>query len=78
MKKAVIIITLFIILLFGCKKISDIVYKIDQDACISCGECVNKCPHNAIIYDGAKPVIIQSKCKSCGKCVTACPENAIH
>jgi ferredoxin len=67
------------------KKISSITsttpsafYTIDQDNCISCGKCVDVCPHNAIEFMGDKPLIIQSKCKMCGQCVIVCPQDAIQ
>ena len=78
MKKTILVIILLVIIVIGCKKIADITFEIDRDACTACGECVNACPHNAIEYDGDKPVIIQSKCTGCGECVSVCPENAIH
>ncbi len=53
-------------------------YQVDQDACISCGRCVDACPHNAIQYDGETPVIIQTRCKQCGECVSVCPKDAIQ
>lgn len=62
----------------SCNKLTGSTYEIDADACLACGECYDACPHNAIEYDGEKPVIIQSKCKSCGKCADVCPEDAIH
>ena len=76
-KKLSYILLLVIFIIISCKSISEISYKIDKDACISCGECVNVCPHNAIVYDGDKPVIIQSKCVACGECVTVCPKSAV-
>lgn len=81
MKKYKLIILVLIILLLiiaACKKATAYSYVIDQNSCIACGKCFEACPHNAIIYQGDKPVIIQSKCVQCGKCVSVCPENAIH
>ncbi len=53
-------------------------YQIDEDACIACGRCVDVCPYNAILYDGEKPMIIQTRCKQCGECVSICPKDAIQ
>ncbi len=77
MKKTFWALLLIILIIVSCKSISDIAFKIDEDNCISCGECVNVCRHNAIVYDGDKPVIIQSKCVGCGECVSVCPKSAI-
>jgi MinD superfamily P-loop ATPase len=53
-------------------------YSIEQDNCIACGKCIDVCPHNAIVFQGDKPYIIQSKCKMCGQCVLICPQDAIQ
>ncbi len=74
---------LLVLLMLGlffisCKKLTGASYEIDETSCVACGQCYDVCPHNAIDYDGDKPVIISSKCVSCGKCADVCPENAIH
>lgn len=80
--KRLIPLLLVLLMLAGfvisCNKLTGTTCEIDTDACRACGECYDVCPHNAIEYDGEKPVIIQSKCKSCGKCADICPEDAIH
>ena len=53
-------------------------FEIDDDSCISCGKCYDVCPHNAIEFNGEKPIIIQTKCVQCGECVAVCPTDAIH
>jgi MinD superfamily P-loop ATPase len=77
MKKTFGALLLIALIIVSCKSISGIAFKIDEDNCISCGECMNVCHHNAIVYDGDKPVIIQSKCVGCGDCVSVCPKSAI-
>ncbi|MHA1607970.1 MAG: 4Fe-4S binding protein [Candidatus Freyarchaeota archaeon] len=49
---------------------------IDQDACIGCGTCVERCPVNAITLEEAASVN-EEKCLGCGLCATTCPVNAI-
>ncbi len=49
---------------------------INEDACISCGACVMKCPVEAIIMDD-KAKIIPEKCVGCASCTTICPVEAI-
>ena len=45
---------------------------IDQDKCISCGECVEECAQEAITLD---PVSIdEQKCVGCGKCIGVCSQ----
>jgi Na+-translocating ferredoxin:NAD+ oxidoreductase RNF subunit RnfB len=51
---------------------------IDQDACIGCGTCVERCPTDAIKLDeNGKAERDESSCFGCGVCVRFCPEEAI-
>jgi ferredoxin len=80
MKKiSIILLIILTITIFACKKPTDKEYNIDKSSCISCGECIEVCPADAIEYNSdGKAVIDQSKCKSCGDCVNVCPEGAIY
>ena len=49
---------------------------IDEEICISCGTCVERCPVGAIEMDDIA-VVSREKCLGCGLCATACPEEAI-
>ena len=51
-------------------------YKIDLDACIACGTCVDECPTSAISEKDGKYVINEDECISCGACAGACPVEA--
>ena len=51
-------------------------YKIDLDACIGCGTCVDECPVSAIAEKDGKYVINEDECISCGACAGACPVEA--
>jgi 2-oxoglutarate ferredoxin oxidoreductase subunit delta len=56
-----------------------------EEACKSCGLCVQVCPTNIIFLadylngKGYRPasVINQEKCISCAKCAQICPDSAI-
>ena len=51
---------------------------IDQDACIGCGTCVERCPTDAIqLNDNEKAERDENSCFGCGVCVRFCPEEAI-
>jgi NAD-dependent dihydropyrimidine dehydrogenase PreA subunit len=50
-----------------------------QEKCISCGWCVNVCPHQIILFDKNEKAIIleEKKCIECGACALQCPTQAI-
>jgi ferredoxin len=51
---------------------------IDQDSCIGCGTCVERCPTDAIkLNDNEKAERDENSCFGCGVCVRFCPEEAI-
>ena len=51
-------------------------YQIVDRKCLGCGECLPRCPFQAIaIQDGIASV--NAGCRACGACVEACPEKAI-
>ena len=51
-------------------------YKIDVDACISCGACAAYCPVYAISEGDAAYVIDADTCIECGACADTCPVGA--
>ncbi|MBW2082502.1 MAG: 4Fe-4S binding protein [Deltaproteobacteria bacterium] len=51
---------------------------IDQETCTGCGECVDRCPTDAIkLNDEEKAERNESYCFGCGLCARFCPEGAI-
>jgi ferredoxin len=50
---------------------------IDDDLCVACGECVDRCPMDAIENGTAASEVLMDRCIGCGLCVSACPEGAI-
>ncbi|WP_339063676.1 FAD-binding protein [Tepidibacillus marianensis] len=45
--------------------------------CISCGACVDTCPHDALFLGDTQAEVIPDKCIECGECIEVCPTNAI-
>ncbi len=51
--------------------------KLDQDSCIGCEECVDRCFFGAIEMNESKATIDESKCFGCGLCAIVCDPEAI-
>ncbi len=50
---------------------------VDPEKCVSCGECVAYCPHDAINFVQYVAKIGRS-CAGCGGCLSVCPQGAIR
>ena len=58
--------------------ISNFLVDIDQDSCIGCGTCVEKCFNQVLeLNDQGKAEKVGEECVGCGVCAYLCPENAI-
>ncbi len=51
--------------------------EVEEDICVGCGTCVEKCPMKAIDLVENIAVINSSRCIGCGVCVHHCPEEAM-
>ena len=50
--------------------------RVDEEACVGCGECAERCHMEAIaIEDTAR--VAAHRCIGCGVCVPACPSDAL-
>ncbi len=49
-------------------------YRVDLDACTSCGKCRERCPLDIAVYQTPN----SSACIRCGICKQICPEGAVH
>lgn len=51
--------------------------KIDPDLCTACGDCIERCPMDAIREADNVSEVIDGRCIGCGLCVSVCPVEAI-
>lgn len=52
--------------------------KIDQAACVKCGQCQRNCPMDAVIKENGVYSINKHNCILCGTCKANCPQKAIE
>lgn len=50
---------------------------VDEETCILCGECVERCPVVAIRLEDDRIVVDETICIGCGNCVTICPPESL-
>ncbi len=53
-------------------------YMTCQYGCLGFGNCVKKCPQNAISIQNGVAVVDRESCVGCGICLDACPKNVIE
>jgi len=58
--------------------IADWVISIDDDACVGCGACVDRCWMEALRMDGDLVVRDSNRCIGCGICRYVCPSDAMN
>ncbi len=51
--------------------------KIDLDECTACGDCIERCPMEAIHEGDSVSEVIDGRCIGCGLCVSTCPAESI-
>ena len=53
--------------------------KVKRKKCVGCGDCIVRCPSEAIASDTDDKAVIDSEaCIGCGECIVICPEGAIN
>jgi ferredoxin len=51
---------------------------VDNEACIGCGDCVERCQFGALSVPDATCVVDEVRCVGCGVCATVCPTDALY
>jgi MinD superfamily P-loop ATPase len=49
----------------------------DNEACIRCGECVEHCHYNALLFTGDLVLVFDKLCHGCYACSELCPTQAL-
>jgi heterodisulfide reductase subunit A-like polyferredoxin len=57
--------------------VSSFCLNIDEEACIGCGDCVDRCPMNALSVEEEVAHVDPRRCIGCGLCNSACPSEAL-
>lgn len=52
--------------------------KVDPAACSGCGDCIPRCPTQAMELTGSTAVLHSDRCANCGACVEVCPDLAVR
>ena len=56
---------------------SDFLVVVDEDLCIACGDCLERCQFDALDIDGGVCEVDMANCVGCGLCVPVSPEGAL-
>lgn len=56
---------------------SNFICAVDNETCIGCAECVDRCPVEAISLADEIANVDPDKCLGCGACISICPEESL-
>ncbi|MCG8641212.1 MAG: 4Fe-4S binding protein [Desulfobacterales bacterium] len=57
---------------------ADYVASVDENRCLQCGECMERCIFSAQVMQDEKIFFHKENCYGCGLCVSTCPPDAIR
>jgi NAD-dependent dihydropyrimidine dehydrogenase PreA subunit len=56
---------------------SNFLAAVDQETCIGCADCVDRCQMDALEMEGERVRVIEAYCIGCGNCISACPSESL-
>jgi MinD superfamily P-loop ATPase len=62
----------------GSAAVSGFITEFDPEKCTACGDCVDRCPMEALTMQGDDLVFNNKLCFGCGLCSSACPTGALQ
>ena len=57
---------------------SDFRAAVDEEECLGCADCVDRCQFGALSVPGDVCVVDYARCVGCGQCTLACPTEAVY
>lgn len=57
---------------------SSFIMRLNEEECIGCGECVERCQVDAIAMEDDRVVHNTQRCIGCGLCISTCPSGALQ
>jgi len=61
----------------GAAAMSGFITSVDAESCITCGDCVERCPMEALTIEDDRLLFDNNKCIGCGLCSSACPTGSL-
>ena len=61
----------------GSAAVSSFIASLDEEVCSGCGDCVERCPMDALTMGDDVAALDSDRCIGCGLCVSTCPTGAL-
>ncbi|MFA5399465.1 MAG: 4Fe-4S dicluster domain-containing protein [Dehalococcoidia bacterium] len=61
----------------GSAAVSGFITAFDADSCIACGDCVERCPMEALTMKDDRLLFDSNRCIGCGLCSSTCPSGSL-
>jgi len=58
--------------------VSSFIMSVDEEECMGCGDCVERCQMDALTVEGDIVVRNAERCIGCGLCISVCPTEALR